>query len=230
MQSSNSMQKVGSRCGWWTWTHRGVGHHRSSRLRLLCGLAVLCLWCLPMRAATAYLSWDNDPHALRYKVWRSVGQNSFSLTMLVTTNMAADFGIVTNVSTASDVTNYMTRWFITTVNDFGESIPSLTVTNIPSLTLPTTNPPAIYAPSNLRATMVSGNRTDLSWVNSPDYWTQMERAVNGGPWMGFEILPPGVLHTTTRIRKGATFEFRCRSQDVWGNLSEYSNSVVIYAQ
>ncbi len=195
--------------------------------RLLCSLVALSPLC---QAATAYLSWDNDPHALRYKVWRSVGQSSFSLTMLVTTNMAADFGIVTNVSTTADVTNYMTRWFITTVNDFGESLPSATVTNVPTLTLPPTNPPAIYAPSNLRATMVTGNRTDLSWSNSPDYWTQMERAVNGGPFLGFDILPPGVLHTTTRIRKGATFEFRCRSQDAWGNLSAYSNSVIIYAQ
>ncbi len=221
MQSSNSMQKVGSRCGWSTWTRLGAGHHRSSRLRLLCGLAVLCLWCLPTRAATVTLAWDdnNVPKANSYKVWQSQGTAPFSLTQLVSTNMAVVFGIPTNL---------MTRFFITALNDFGESVPSLTVTNLAS---PTNPPPTVIpSPSNLRATFVTGSRIDVAWTTSPQYWTHMQRAINGGPFIDFEILPPGTMHTTTRIRKGATFEFRCQAQDGYGNLSGFSNSVVIYAQ
>ncbi|MES2367085.1 MAG: hypothetical protein V4563_14510 [Pseudomonadota bacterium] len=189
-----------------------------NRLKNQLILAILLLF-VECRAATIVLMWDSAPTVLTYKVWQSTGESPFSLTQQVSTNMAAVFGISTNVTT---------RFFVTALNAFGESTPSLTVTNLAS---PTNPPPTVIpSPSNLRATFVTGSRIDVAWTTSPQYWTHMQRAINGGPFIDFEILPPGTMHTTTRIRKGATFEFRCQAQDGYGNLSGFSNSVIIYAQ
>ena len=157
-------------------------------------LVLLCV--IKSNADIINLTWDASPSGGTYRLYHSVGTNTFVLSSVWT-------GITATATYDSALTN---RWYVTTYNTNytrPESIPSNIYTYFPLISpLP---------PTNLNRTFVSGNRVDLSWKSNILLSSRIERAPPYGAFTTLATVSPGILHYTTQAKKNEQWLFRVLS-------------------
>ena len=155
------------------------------------------------------LAWTGVPDATGYRVERST--NSGSTWTAVGT--VADTVTTYNDTGLTEVTSYTYR--VVATNAAGDSAPSITKT---VATLPA-------APSDLTATVVSGDQINLSWTNNSSAATAylFERSTDSSNWTligatGAEAttyMAPGPFNAST------TYYFQVRDYAPTGTFSDY---------
>jgi len=99
----------------------------------------------------------------------------------------------------------------------------------PLLPSPTPTPPAILAPSNLTATAVSTNQSNLSWSDNSnnEFSFRIQKSPNGNSdWDSLVSLPAGTTsYADTSLSPGQTRYYRVRAESPTYGNSSFSNTV-----
>lgn len=177
-------------------------------------MACSAQWC---RGQSITLAWDGVSGVSGYRLFQSLDGAPFALAASVTTTTAT-------VSAAPG----STRYYVTSWNSAGESVPSNIVTNT-IVTPPPTNLPPV-TPTGLHANQIQGHRLDIGWTGDLNAGTKVERAVESDPFWEVATVPAGTLHWTDNyINKRRTYRYRVRSFNSFG-FSSYSNEMIFGSQ
>ncbi len=174
----------------------GICGSRLRYLWLLLACSVISSHCI--HGATVTLAWEPSPSGGVYRLYQSIGSGPF--------NLASTWaGITATATYDAQLTN---RFYVTTYNTnytTQESPPSNTVMLTPLI------PGSPAAPTNLRATQVSGTRFDIGWDSNPIYSTAIERAPPNGAFSVLATVYPGIMHYSTQIKGNESWFFRVKA-------------------
>ena len=151
---------------------------------------------LKIQAANIILVWDASitPN-VSYNIYWSSTDSAYSY-VINTTNLT----ITLNYN--DTITN---SWYLKSKSINGiESIASNIVTKYPVVQIPA-------PPTNLRITLLNGNKRDISWVVANNVNSVVEKAIESSVYSYVTTLPPGIMHWTDTKPKPKLTRYRIQA-------------------